>query len=95
MPSSNQADERNQLARTLKVLAEPRRLHILQSLATSSYTIGALAEAIGRSQPTVTHHVRLLVDVGLVTSEKQGIWVHVRLVPGALNRVAKALRGVR
>ncbi len=49
-----------------------------------------LVELSGRSQPTVSHHMKILVDAGLVTREKRGLWVWYRIEPSRLD----ALRAV-
>ena len=70
-------DDAAELARGFHALADPVRLHLL-SMITSTGTAGAcvcdLVEPSGRSQPTVSHHLKILREAGLVTSEKRGIW---------------------
>ena len=51
-----------------------------------------LIEPSGRSQPTVSHHMKILVDAGLVTREKRGLWVWYRLVPERLDALRSVLR---
>lgn len=81
------------LARSFAALADPVRLRLL-SLVASSDTGEAcacdLVEPSGRSQPTVSHHMRILVDAGIVTRDKRGLWVWYRVVPERLD----ALRAV-
>ena len=66
-----------ELARGFDALGDPVRLHLL-SMITAAGTGGAcvcdLVEPSGRSQPTVSHHLKILRDAGLVTSEKRGKW---------------------
>ena len=50
-----------------------------------------LTEPLGLSQPTVSHHLRVLVDAGLVTRDKRGVWAYFTLVPGALDSLADVL----
>ena len=50
-----------------------------------------LIEPSGRSQPTVSHHMKILVDAGLVTREKRGLWVWYRLVPSRLDALRSVL----
>ena len=81
------------LARGFAALADPVRLRLLNLLATS--TDGAvcvcdLVEPVGKSQPTVSHHLKILREAGLVTVEKRGTNNWYATVPGALE----ALRGV-
>ncbi len=66
-----------ELAKGFHALADPVRLHLLSMIAASG-TAGAcvcdLIEPSGRSQPTVSHHLKILREAGLVTSEKRGTW---------------------
>jgi ArsR family transcriptional regulator len=54
-----------------------------------------LTEPLGLSQPTVSHHLKVLVDAGFLTREKRGVWAYFSLVPGALDAVVAALPGAR
>jgi len=82
------------LAEALKVLADPARLRLL-SLVASSPTGEAcacdLVEPLERSQPTVSHHLSLLVDAGFLTREKRGRWAWYRVVPERLEMLRSAL----
>ena len=81
-------DAAERLAAVLKVLAEPTRLRLLSLVAAnqdSEECICNLTELVGVSQPTVSHHMRLLVDAGLLEREQRGKWAYYRLVPGALD----------
>jgi ArsR family transcriptional regulator, arsenate/arsenite/antimonite-responsive transcriptional repressor len=83
-----------QLARTLKALADPARLRLLSLIAASEGNeacVCDLVEPVGLSQPTVSHHLKVLTDAGLVTREKRGVWAHFALVPGALESVTRHL----
>ena len=86
--------EAAELAALFKVLADPARLRLL-SLVASSETGEAcacdLVEPVGRSQPTVSHHLSALVDAGLLTREKRGRWAWYRVVPERLAAVREAL----
>jgi ArsR family transcriptional regulator len=85
------------LAAVLKVLAEPTRLQLLSLVAANAdgeECICKLTDAVGVSQPTVSHHMRLLVYAGLLEREQRGKWAYYRLVPGALNALATLLTGV-
>lgn len=85
-------DDATELAKGFAALADPVRLHLL-SMITSAGDGGAcvcdLIEPSGRSQPTVSHHLKVLREAGLVTSEKRGTWAWYHVVP---SRVAE-LRG--
>jgi ArsR family transcriptional regulator len=79
-------DEAEELAAAFKVLADPARLRLLSIIASADDECCAcdLAEPIGRSQPTVSHHMAVLTDAGLVTREKRGKWAWYRIVPEKL-----------
>ncbi|MFA5885431.1 MAG: metalloregulator ArsR/SmtB family transcription factor [Acidimicrobiia bacterium] len=89
-----QADE---LAAVFKVLADPARLRLLSMVASASTgeTCACdLVEPVGRSQPTVSHHLSLLVEAGLLEREKRGRWAWYRVVPERLEAVREALAPV-
>src|SRR5262245_33023940 len=79
-------DRAEVLARSLAALADPIRLRLLSVVASANDEVCAcdLVEPSGRSQPTVSHHMKILVDAGLVTREKRGLWVWYRAVPSRL-----------
>jgi ArsR family transcriptional regulator len=82
------------LAGVLKVLADPRRLRILsliQSQPAREACVCHLTDALGLSQPTISHHLRVLYEAHLVDREKRGNWVYYRTVPGALDDLRSAL----
>ena len=81
------------LARAFKALADPVRLRLLSMIASAADGEACscdLEEPVGKSQPTVSHHLSVLADAGLITKRKAGRWVMCALVPGRLD----ALRGV-
>ena len=81
------------LARSFAALADPIRLRLLSHIAAAGAAEVCacdLVEPSGRSQPTVSHHMKILVDAGLVERDKRGLWVWYRLVPSRLD----ALRAV-
>ena len=80
------------LARSFAALSDPIRLRLLSYVASAADEVCAcdLVTMSGRSQPTVSHHMKLLFDGGLVTREKRGLWVWYRIVPARLD----ALRAV-
>jgi ArsR family transcriptional regulator len=87
-------DDARTLAAQLKALADPGRLRLLSMLMaseTGSACTCDLTGPLGLSQPTVTHHLRRLLDAGLVTAERRGSWTHYSVVPDALGRLAAAL----
>jgi ArsR family transcriptional regulator len=50
-----------------------------------------LTEPLGLTQPTVSHHLKVLVDAGLLTRDKRGVWAYFTLVPQALDNLADVL----
>ncbi|WP_345711072.1 metalloregulator ArsR/SmtB family transcription factor [Kineococcus glutinatus] len=86
--------EADRLAALLKALAEPTRLRLLSLVAAhegGEACVCDLTEPVGLSQPTVSHHLRILVDAGLLTRDKRGVWAYYRLVPERLAHAARAL----
>ena len=81
------------LARSFAALADPVRLRLLSLVASASGEVCAcdLVEPSGRTQPTVSHHMRILVDAGLVERERRGSWVWYRPVPARLDALRSAL----
>jgi len=83
-----------ELAKGFAALADPVRLHLL-SLITSTGAAGAcvcdLVEPSGRSQPTVSHHLKVLRDAGLVVSEKRGTWAWYHVQHDRLSSLKSAL----
>jgi len=88
------AQDAELLAGTLKAVAEPTRLRLLSIIAAHAdgeACVCDLTEPVGLSQPTVSHHLKVLVDAGLLTREKRGVWAYYRLVPQALGALAAVL----
>ena len=86
------------LAAVLRVLGDPARLRILsllQAQPTREACVCHLTETLGLSQPTVSHHLRVLYGAGLLDRERRGNWVYYRAVPGALDGLREALAGDR
>jgi ArsR family transcriptional regulator len=82
------------LARTLKALADPVRLRLLSFIAAQPRGEACVCHVtgpVGLSQPTVSHHLRLLHDAGILEREKRGTWVYYRVVPDRLEAVRAAL----
>jgi ArsR family transcriptional regulator len=83
-----------ELARRFAALSDPVRLRLLSLLATAedgAVCACDLVEPVGKSQPTVSHHLRILREAGLVTSEKRGTNVWYAAVPAALESLRDAL----
>ncbi len=82
------------LAGVLKAIADPARLRVLSLVAArdgGTACVCDLTEPLGLAQPTVSHHLKTLVEAGLLTREKRGVWAYYSLVPGALDDVARVL----
>lgn len=82
------------LAGFLKAIADPARLRVLSLVAaqeSGELCVCDLTEPLGLSQPTVSHHLKKLMDVGLLAREKRGTWAYYSLVPGALDALAGLL----
>lgn len=83
------------LATTFAALADPVRLHLLSLIAAQPIDGVCVCDLVGpvaRSQPTVSHHLKVLRDAGLVVSDKRGTWAWYRVVPERLAAVRDALR---
>ena len=79
------------LAAVFKALADPTRVSIVNRLASGEECcVCDLTAAFALSQPTVSHHLRILRDAGLVEAERRGTWAYYRLVPASIE----SLRGV-
>ena len=82
------------LAGSFAALSDPIRLRLLSYIASAEadeVCACELTEPSGRSQPTVSHHMKILVDAGLVEREKRGLWVWYRLVPSRLDALRSVL----
>ena len=82
------------LARQFAALADPVRLRLVSLLATAeggAVCACDLVEPAGKSQPTVSHHLKVLVEAGLATSERRGRNIWYGVVPAALDALRGAL----
>jgi ArsR family transcriptional regulator len=82
------------LARVFKALGDPTRVRLVSLIAASpdgEACICDLTAPVGLAQPTVSHHVRLLADAGLITRTQRGKWAYYRIAPEALTAAARAL----
>jgi ArsR family transcriptional regulator len=80
------------LAAWFRVLGDPARLRLLSMMAAREETCACdLVEPLGLSQPTVSHHLKVLHQAGLVEREKRGRWVYYRPVPDRLAILGKVL----
>src|ERR1043165_4708120 len=88
-PLSEQAAER--IAPLLKALADPVRLRLMSLIASHEGGEACVCDLTGAfdvSQPTISHHLKVLHDAGLVTREKRGVWVFYRARTSALGDLA-------
>jgi ArsR family transcriptional regulator, arsenate/arsenite/antimonite-responsive transcriptional repressor len=84
------------LAGLLKVVADPTRLRLLSLIGSSTdgeVCVCDLTAPLGLSQPTVSHHLKVLTGAGLVQRDKRGVWAYYRVVPGALSGLAAVFSG--
>ncbi|GAA3054862.1 MULTISPECIES: ArsR/SmtB family transcription factor [Actinomycetes] len=83
-----------ELAARLKALADPNRLTLLALVAADARGEACVCDLTGPldlGQPTVSHHLKILVDAGLLTREKRGVWSYYAVVDGALESIAHAV----
>lgn len=86
----------DELATAFKALADPVRLRLLSLIAAAPAGTACscdLEEPVGKSQPTVSHHLSLLADAGLITKERVGRWVNCTIVPERLTALRDVLGG--
>lgn len=82
----------DRIAAAFKVLSDPARLRLLTMIATGDEVcVCNLTDEIGLSQPTVSHHLKVLHDAGFVSREKRGTWAYYRLIPEAMSILRAAL----
>src|SRR6478609_815588 len=91
------AEQAEKVAPLLKAMADPVRLRLLSLVAAhegGEACVCDLNDAFDLSQPTISHHLKVLHDVGLLDREKRGVWVYYRLNAEALVDVGSLLGGV-
>jgi ArsR family transcriptional regulator len=87
-------DDAALLASRFKALADPTRISIVNRLASADECcVCDLTEAFDLSQPTISHHLKVLRDAGLVESSRRGTWAYYRLVPEAVQQLRATLGG--
>lgn len=82
------------LAKVFKALGDPVRLRLLSMIASRAggeVCVCDLTPAFDVSQPTISHHLKLLKQAGLIDSERRGTWVYYRLLPQMTDRLAAIL----
>ncbi len=88
------AAEAEGLAASLKAIADPTRLRLISLVAAqpdAEACVCDLIDPVGLSQPTVSHHLKILVDAGILSREQRGKWAYYGLVDGALASIARPL----
>jgi ArsR family transcriptional regulator len=84
--------EREELATRFKALSDPTRVAIINSLsAADEVCVCNLTATFDLSQPTISHHLKILREAGLVESSRRGTWAYYRLVPEAIEALRGAL----
>lgn len=87
--------EADDLAAGFKVIADPVRLRLLSLIAAAGEICACeLVAPLGKSQPTISHHLAVLTDAGLLNRDKRGKWAWYSVVPHRLAVLRDALAGV-
>ncbi len=87
-------DSAERLAQVFKALGDPTRVRLVSLIAAADGAeacICDLTDPVGLSQPTVSHHMKLLVEAGLVTREQRGRWAYYRLVADTFQALQRAV----
>ncbi|MFC7956482.1 ArsR/SmtB family transcription factor [Rhodococcoides kroppenstedtii] len=87
-------DRSGDLARMFKAIGDPVRLRLLSLVASHAggeACVCDISESFDLSQPTISHHLKVLREAGLVDSERRGTWVYYRAIPSALSQLSAAL----
>ncbi|WP_331763018.1 metalloregulator ArsR/SmtB family transcription factor (plasmid) [Streptomyces sp. NBC_01590] len=87
-------DRAAELAKVFKALGDPVRLRLLSMIASRNggeICVCDLTPAFDLSQPTISHHLKLLKQAGLIASERRGTWVYHRLLPTMTDKLAQVL----
>ena len=82
------------LANSFAALADPVRLRLLSLIATSAdgeVCACNMVAPLGKSQPTVSHHLKVLREAGLVDSERRGLWAYYYVIPDAMEELSQWL----
>ncbi|MEU3339312.1 ArsR/SmtB family transcription factor [Streptomyces sp. NPDC002144] len=88
-------DRATDLAKVFKALGDPVRLRLMSMIAArgqgGEVCVCELTPAFDLSQPTISHHLKLLRQAGLIDCERRGTWVYYWVLPGVLDRLAAFL----
>ena len=86
------AEQAEQVAPLLKALADPVRLRLISLVAAQGEVCSChLEEPLGKSQPTISHHTKVLAEAGLIEGERRGRWMWWHLVPAPMDRLRSVL----
>lgn len=88
------ASQAGDLARKLKAMADSTRLRLVSMVAChegGEACVCDLTSPLGLTQPTISHHLKILVDAGIFTRDKRGRWAYYALAPGALDALSAML----
>jgi ArsR family transcriptional regulator, arsenate/arsenite/antimonite-responsive transcriptional repressor len=83
-----------ELAALLKAVADPTRLQLLSMVGAAGEgeaCVCDLTDVLGLTQPTISHHLKVLVDAGLLTRDRRGSWAYFRLVRDRFNEIRALL----
>jgi ArsR family transcriptional regulator len=83
-----------ELATVLRALADPVRLRLVSMIAAhdgGEACVCDLTAPLGLAQPTVSHHLKVLMEAGFLTRSRRGTWAYYALIPGSLDAVAATL----
>jgi len=92
------ADQAESLATALRTIADPTRLRLISMVAAhdgGEACVCDLTEPVGLSQPTVSHHLKILVEAGILTREQRGKWAYYTLQPDRLQAIADLVPKIR
>jgi ArsR family transcriptional regulator len=92
------ADEATHLARVFKALGDPVRLRIVSLIASApdgEVCVCDLNAPFDVAGPTISHHLKVLREAGLIDGERRGTWIYYRIVPGALTGLSTLLDAAR
>ncbi|HXZ71781.1 MAG TPA: metalloregulator ArsR/SmtB family transcription factor [Streptosporangiaceae bacterium] len=92
------AEQAAQVAPLLKALAEPVRLRLMSLIAShpgGEACVCDLNDAFDLTQPTISHHLKVLHEAGLLNRDKRGVWVYYAVVPSVMDSLAAVLSTAR
>ena len=90
-------DDAEELARRLGALADPIRLQVVSVIANApdgEVCACDFGEPLGRSQPTISHHLKVLTEAGVIEGDRRGRWIWYRLSEESVDQLATSLSGL-